>query len=274
MGLLLFLAAAAGYFFLRPYPVGNPRKKHLFPFPLNPHTTLPSPPLPSSRTIVVGDVHGCLIELQAVLGKLGVDPDRDVVVFVGDLVNKGPSSAEVLRFIRLMKNAYSVRGNHDEAAVTVYCAGAPYPPKYAWLSQVSESDMSFLKELPYTITLPHHNATVVHACLDSRFPLSRQDPVVMTTARTFSDLNPPLPLPSPASAPSLPPPSWSASYSGSPFGTVLYGHDAVRGVNITRFAKGIDAGCCYGRDLAVYVFEHAGDTRGKLVCFERGKDLF
>ena len=80
-----------------------------FPPPLVPHQTLSRPPSSTSRTIVIGDVHGCLAELKCLLAKLDVDHDNDVVIFVGDLVNKGAQSAETVEFVREMKNCFSVR---------------------------------------------------------------------------------------------------------------------------------------------------------------------
>jgi hypothetical protein len=44
---------------------------------------------------LVGDVHGCADELDALLAKIAHDAQRDVLVLVGDMVNKGPKSAEV-----------------------------------------------------------------------------------------------------------------------------------------------------------------------------------
>jgi bis(5'-nucleosyl)-tetraphosphatase (symmetrical) len=62
----------------------------------------------------VGDVQGCNDELQALIARMRFSADRDQIYFVGDLVNRGPASLEVLRFVRsLGDNAVVVLGNHD-----------------------------------------------------------------------------------------------------------------------------------------------------------------
>ena len=63
---------------------------------------------------LIGDPQGCDEPLQRLLDKIAFSPSRDTLVVLGDLVNRGPASAKVLRRMeRLGAAARSLLGNHD-----------------------------------------------------------------------------------------------------------------------------------------------------------------
>ena len=81
---------------------------------------MPTQPLPDGPLDIIGDVHGELGALRALLDRLGVDVDAGTatrpVVFVGDLVDRGPDSPGVVAVVRRLVEAgvaHCIIGNHE-----------------------------------------------------------------------------------------------------------------------------------------------------------------
>jgi len=114
----------------------------------------------------IGDIQGCCDELRALLGRIGFSADRDRLWFVGDLVNRGPQSLEVLRYVRALgDNAIVVLGNHDLHLLAVAC-GCRSPRRSDTLNEVLQApDRDALLEWLATRPLAHFEAgdLLVHA---------------------------------------------------------------------------------------------------------------
>lgn len=206
-------------------------------------------PFRMPRTLVVGDVHGCGRELDALLERFGWQTG-DSLVFVGDLVAKGPDSQGVVRRAREL-GAMAVRGNHDEVCLRWWRArrDGNDPPTLgskhmAACKAMEEPEWRWLDALPLHVRLPEHDVIVVHAGLVPGVPLEQQKPEDLQNMRSIR------PDGSATSRIEEGEP-WASRWPGPE--EVLFGHDAIRGLQRHPHATGLDTGCVYGGRLTGYV---------------------
>ena len=198
-----------------------------------------------ARTVVIGDVHGCREELEALLSKCGVAAE-DEVVLVGDLVAKGPDSAGVVELCR-QRRFRAVLGNHDAKVLAIRSGEESKPPKPVHVEvaeRLSAADWDYLASLPLWIRLGRHGALVVHAGLAPRVPLERQRREDLLNARSID----PDGRTSKRVDGGVP---WASVWPGPEH--VFFGHDAMRGLQQHKHATGLDTGCVYGRELTAMV---------------------
>ena len=144
------------------------------------HATAPA----AARYFVVGGVHGCLDELQDLLKQGAVRRRGDAACIVGDLVNKGPKSLEVIRYCR-ENEIWAVRGNHDDKCLRLFDGVDELKDEYSYVRDMTAEDAAWLRNLPHTLTLPHVDSIVVHAGLRPSTKLEDQSPQHMTTMRSL-----------------------------------------------------------------------------------------
>ena len=197
-----------------------------------------------ARTVFIGDVHGCLDELDALLAKLKPGAG-DSWVFVGDLINKGPDSAGVVKRVREL-GARSVLGNHEAAALRrrMLPADELKPHHRRLLESFSDGDWKFLRALPTFLRLPELNVLVVHGGLVPGIPVEKQAPELLCNLRSITVEG----EPSKRIDEGRP---WASVWKGPE--RVVFGHDARRGLQRHPFALGLDSGCVYGGALTTHV---------------------
>ena len=196
----------------------------------------------AARTLIIGDVHGCAVELERLVD--AVQPTQ--VVLVGDLFTKGPDPGGVWRQIR--NNGWlAVLGNQDERLLNAIDAKGTPKRKVAMciaaLNREDSSWLAWLRERPLFLEVA--GVTVVHAGLHPRGRIEDTTRDMALNMRWF-----------PMSDPDAP--RWHEQYTGDR--RVVFGHDARRGLvrhrrGLQTWLVGLDSGCVYGKQLSGYIVE-------------------
>jgi hypothetical protein len=138
------------------------------------------------------------------------------------------------------------------------------------MESFSEDEWRIIEGMPLFHDMPEHDLCVVHAGLDPRCALHEQDPWVLTHIRSFDELGNPSHRDGHA--------SWSAGYVGPKH--VVFGHNALRGLQIHDKATGLDSGCVYGGSLSALVLESGmtvpavGERRKHIVSVPAKRQYF
>ncbi len=190
------------------------------------------------RTIILGDIHGCLDELKDLLAKIQVRP-TDQLISLGDLICKGPNSRGVLDWAMKTKNLRCILGNHELRYLLYWKDGLIPDQKPYDLATVHQlgrrfsAYMRFLKTLPVTI---HGSGWMaIHAGFDPRSPFSRQSKWELTNIRRLAGTEKP----------------WYASYKGKDL--IVFGHWVRRKPLIRKNVICLDTGSVYCGKLSALI---------------------
>jgi hypothetical protein len=208
------------------------------------------------RTVIVGDVHGCLDELLELVETCGGLSSARFVL-VGDLVATGPDSQGVVQWVR-ESGAGAVLGNHDAHVLRLRDGSnaAPKPHHVAVAESLTPADWAHLAALPLWLAVDAHGGVredptrdasashlVVHGGVVPGVPLGKQERTNLLNLRSIADDGTP--------SKKLEGAPWASLWRGPPH--VVFGHDAVRGLQRHPWATGLDSGCVYGRALTALV---------------------
>ena len=115
---------------------------------------------------IIGDVQGCYRELENLLAKIQFDPHQHQLIFAGDLVNRGPQSLDVVRYLKsLNANVQTVLGNHD--LFLIACAyGHLTPSNKDSIQDILQAQdkleiIDWLRQQPFLIEVGQH--VITHA---------------------------------------------------------------------------------------------------------------
>lgn len=211
----------------------------------------------TGKYFAIGDIHGCISLLESLWDEIEstFDREKDTLVFIGDYIDRGPDSREVVDFIIDLKNKMNViclKGNHEQMLLTYHLYNS-YKDFYLMNGGSStvmsyglvDSDYGKRIDIPpehldfFRGLVPYHETEdyiFVHAGLKPGIPLQKQDPTDMIWIRNeFID-------------------------SDYDFGKkIIFGHTPLPKPFMGPGKIGIDTGAVYG---------------GKLTCLQLPEELF
>jgi bis(5'-nucleosyl)-tetraphosphatase (symmetrical) len=222
----------------------------------------------SRRRVFIGDLQGCADELEDLLAEIGYDPARHELWFVGDLVNRGPASARVLRRA-IELEAGCVLGNHDLHLLEVAAGRRTLRPRDTLTDVLEAPDRESLLDWLRRRPLVHvwDDLIVVHAALSPAWSDPREVAAPLEAAIARGRIpwdDPDLAFfvsvrhcdargrrPDDDAAARWPYAPWDHWYRGHR--RVVCGHWSARGLVIGDRVRSIDTGCVWGGSLSAWI---------------------
>lgn len=209
---------------------------------------------------VVGDIHGCYDEMLTLLHEVKNDIqargyDEGTLVFVGDYIDRGPKSYEVVDFLMKLDDFFGfkvvkLKGNHEDMFLNSYRdfmnnGGVETMKSYErnLFDKVPDDHHDFMWYLPlfYLHDVPEEGRriVVVHAGLDPTVKLEHHSDHMLLWNRNVV--------------------GYDGEYVNNDF--VVYGHTPLREVLVRKNQLGIDTACVFGGRLTCAVFDNSTQHR-------------
>lgn len=214
---------------------------------------------------IIGDIHGCLTELEALTRKCGyiwedgipIHPDNRLLGFVGDLTDRGPSSLKVAEIVwRLVieqKKGYYTPGNHCNKLYR-YFLGNRVQETHGLETTVAEFKslpkkeqqsirnkfVELYEKSPLHLVLDQNKLVIAHAGIKEEF-IGKSNSKVKTFVLYGDITGEKHPDGSPVRR------DWAKQYSGK--GIIVYGHTPVKEPRIINNTYNIDTGAVFGGKL-------------------------
>ncbi|GAA2631413.1 metallophosphoesterase family protein [Paractinoplanes durhamensis] len=187
------------------------------------------------RTVIVGDIHGCFDELVELLDRVDLQPD-DLLVSVGDLVDRGPAPGEVTGLFRERPNSIAVMGNHERKHVRGIFSYAQEITRLQLGDRYAET-VDWMRTLPYFFE--NDDVRVVHAAILSGIPLAEQRAAILCGSTSGEQ----------ELAAMFPGTYWPEHYTDAK--PVAFGHHVTGPEPMVLDGRiyGLDTGACHGGNL-------------------------
>lgn len=189
------------------------------------------------KTYIVGDLHGCYDEFIELTTNIGISDD-DLMISVGDIVDRGNKSVELYHYFRDRKNAVVLMGNHERKHLNGILNYAQEIVKLQFGTEY-QGFLDWIKTLPYYYETPE--AIIVHAFFehDKQIQAQKEEVLAGTTAGSkylenkYEEGK-----------------FWTDYYTGNK--AIIYGHHVVGDeVKIHNNTYGIDTAACHAGNLTI-----------------------
>lgn len=216
----------------------------------------------TKRTIVVGDIHGCIDEFKELVKKVSYDPTKDRLILLGDLVDRGPDSVAVVRLAREM-GLECVMGNHEHKFVKWFRSQGSRVDVYDrrdYYGHLDDQDINYIMNMPTYIELD--DLIIVHAGVKPGISLSNQTKDDLMYLRYTDEDRKFISLKkiNKLGKEEVGAKFWTEFWSGPK--SVVYGHNVhsyddplIEEKAPGVVCYGIDTGCCFGGHLTALIWE-------------------